>query len=82
MSAKEAFVYAFDAIGGADKLAAWALDNPTEFYRLFSKLIPVAVDAKVEHKEARELSDDELLNIASASRAGIIKPADGEDLIN
>lgn len=40
-SAKEAFQLAFDALGGADTLAAWARDNQTDFYRLFARLIPV-----------------------------------------
>jgi hypothetical protein len=29
-------------------LIAWARKNPSEFYKLCSKLIPVAVDAKTE----------------------------------
>ena len=40
-SAKEAFQFAFDKIGGAEKLADWALDNTTEFYKLYGRLIPV-----------------------------------------
>jgi hypothetical protein len=42
-SAKEAFQYAFDSIGGKKNLAKWAKENQTEFYKLFSKLIPVDV---------------------------------------
>jgi hypothetical protein len=40
LAAKEALEYAFDAIGGQDALAAWAKENPTEFFKLFAKLIP------------------------------------------
>lgn len=40
-SAKEAFQFAFDAAGGAHGLAAWAAENPTEFYKLYARLIPV-----------------------------------------
>ena len=40
-TAKEAFQFAFDKIGGADKLATWALENTTEFYKLYGRLIPV-----------------------------------------
>ena len=39
--AKQAFQYAFDKLGGADKLAEWAQENTTDFYKLFARLIPV-----------------------------------------
>ena len=39
-SIKEAFKQAFDKLGGADALAKWAQKNPTEYYKLASKLIP------------------------------------------
>jgi len=44
VSAKEAFQKAFDATGGAVALAEWASDNRTEFYKLFSRLIPTEVN--------------------------------------
>lgn len=40
-SAKEAFQLAFDEMGGASELKAWALENQTQFYKLYSRLIPV-----------------------------------------
>ena len=40
-SAREAFQLAFEGMGGYPKLQAWALDNPTEFYKLYARLIPV-----------------------------------------
>lgn len=40
-AAKEAFRLAFDKMGGTDALAAWAAENPTEFYKLYAKLIPI-----------------------------------------
>jgi hypothetical protein len=40
--ARDAFSRAFDLLGGAEALAAWALDKPTDFYRLFARLIPFA----------------------------------------
>lgn len=39
-SAKEAFALAFEGLGGAPRLQAWAEENPTEFYKLFARLIP------------------------------------------
>lgn len=41
-----AFQDAFELIGGTPRLAIWADDNPTEFYRLYSKLMP-----KEQHTE-------------------------------
>lgn len=40
-SAREAFQIAFDAMGGGQSLALWAAANPTEFYKLYARLIPV-----------------------------------------
>jgi hypothetical protein len=40
-AAKDAFALAFDDIGGPDALAEWGRENRTEFYKLFSKLIPI-----------------------------------------
>ncbi len=45
-TAREAFQLAFDQIGGPQKLATWAEENPTEFYKLYGRLIPVDVNAK------------------------------------
>lgn len=37
-----AFTNAFQMVGGVDRLALWADQNPGEFYKLFSKLMPPA----------------------------------------
>jgi len=47
VSMKDAFREAFDETGGAEGLAAWAKKNPTEFYKLASKLIPVQLQGEV-----------------------------------
>ena len=47
-SSKEAFQYAFDSIGGKVELAKWAKNNQTEFYKLFSKLIPTDITSNGE----------------------------------
>lgn len=39
-SAREAFALAFDGLGGADALKLWAMENQTEFYKLYARLIP------------------------------------------
>jgi hypothetical protein len=65
LAAKEAFEFAFDELGGAEGLAAWARRNKTMFYRLFARLIPLSVNvANTVHllsyaeERARELSSD------------------------
>lgn len=40
-SAREAFALAFQGLGGYARLQAWAEENPTEFYKLYARLIPV-----------------------------------------
>lgn len=40
-SAREAFALAFDKTGGYEGLTNWAIENPTEFYKLYARLIPV-----------------------------------------
>lgn len=47
-SAREAFQLAFDVLQGkkGKSLAEWAKDNPTEFYKLYARLIPIEVGGK------------------------------------
>ena len=35
-----AFAQTFEQIGGASRFAAWADRNPTEFFKLYAKLLP------------------------------------------
>ena len=42
-SAREAFQAAFIGMGGIPKLIEWGKNNPGDFYKLYSKLIPVGV---------------------------------------
>lgn len=75
-SFKEALRIAFDSIGGPAHLTAWARENQTDFYKIMARLIPVEVNASVNHVvQANELSDDELASIAAGrSRAAIAAP--------
>lgn len=59
-TAKEAFQLAFQLIGGVPRLALWAHANPTEFYRIYSKLIPQEQAVKVTTDTLNQLSDEEL----------------------
>lgn len=40
MSFKTAVLEAFHRLGGVDSMVMWAVENPTEFYRIASRLIP------------------------------------------
>ena len=60
-SVKAAMRAAFDGIGGVKSLTSWAKDNPTEFYKLFARLIPTEVTGAdggpVEHAVAVRFVD-------------------------
>lgn len=51
VAAKQAFQEAFDGLGGVEALKTWALDNPTDFFKLFSKLIPVDTNVTLTKPE-------------------------------
>ncbi len=40
---REALALAFEGIGGVKALTAWAKKNQTEFYKIWSKLLPLEV---------------------------------------
>ena len=40
---KAALTRAFDELGGVPALVEWGRDNPTQFYHLWSKLLPTEV---------------------------------------
>lgn len=43
LTVRDAFKAAFDRMGGADALYAWGTANPTEFFKLAARLIPVEI---------------------------------------
>lgn len=51
VAAKEAMDLAFQGTGGWEALRDWANKNKTEFYRLWAKRIPVAVEGPGETGE-------------------------------
>lgn len=44
---KEALVRTYVNIGGNRALAKWARENPTEFYKIWAKLLPSEINANV-----------------------------------
>lgn len=71
-----AFTNAFEMIGGLPRLAVWGDANPTEFYKLYAKLLPSSstIDMTAEqtitvkHKMARP--HDYKQDIADATMVG------------
>ncbi len=51
VAAKQAFQEAFDGVGGVEALQNWAKENPTDFFKLFSKLIPITADVTLKKPE-------------------------------
>lgn len=44
----EGFHHAFELIGGVPRLAIWADEHPSEFFKLYSKLIPSQLRASID----------------------------------
>jgi len=44
---KDALQKAFDGIGGVSALEKWAINNQTEFYKIYAKLLPTELKADV-----------------------------------
>ncbi len=42
-SAKENIALVFDRMGGVEGMAKWAKANPTEFYKIYPRLLPIEV---------------------------------------
>ena len=49
-SVKQNIVGVFDKIGGREKMAKWAEENQTDFYRLYGRLAPTEIEANVKGK--------------------------------
>ncbi len=44
---KDALSECFDKMGGVESLMKWGNDNPTEFYKLWVKMLPTEIKAEV-----------------------------------
>jgi hypothetical protein len=68
-----AFNSAFEMIGGVPRLAVWADQNPTEFYKLYAKLLPSS--SQIDHTGEHKLTVEHVLPRPHDYR----KDADGGD---
>lgn len=67
-SIKAAFVAAFDNLGGIPALVEWGKENPTDFYKLVSRLIPVEVQAKSDVMLTHSITETDAQIIARYER--------------
>jgi hypothetical protein len=81
---KQAFHEAFFERGGVKALLKWADENPTDFYRLAARLIPVELAGTIAHthKAAQDMTDDELARIAAGSGQRAIAQASSAQTLN
>ena len=85
-SVKEALIEAFDKMGGVPALVRWGRANPTDFYKLWLRLLPIQVTGldggpiKVEHKhDLSQLSTEELCQLAEmVEKTAIMKAMSGQ----
>lgn len=57
VTVKRVFEETFEKMGGVDRLVIWAQGDPGEFYKLYSKLLPLEVKADVNHKGLDALAE-------------------------
>ncbi len=51
-SIKAALSEAFDNLGGVQALTHWGAENPTEFYKLWAKMLPNEINADLRVEQA------------------------------
>jgi hypothetical protein len=68
---KRNVIAVFERLGGVDKMAAWADQNLSEFYKLYAKLLPSEINMSMEVSEQDQvdaLGNDEFRAFAQACR--------------
>lgn len=87
-SVKQALIEAFDLMGGIPSLVRWGRQNPTDFYKLWSRLLPIQITGEgggpvvVQTKhDLSQLSIEELTTLANlVDKATIARAAAGETI--
>ncbi len=66
---KQAFLNAFEGMGGEEQLIRWGRKNPSKFYPLLAKMLPSHIEnSPPERPDLSELSDERLREILEASQ--------------
>lgn len=62
MGAKASILETFRQLGSTEHMVEWARANPSDFYRLFAKLVPtpVEVSGELEHTHTHTVAISEL----------------------
>jgi hypothetical protein len=47
---------AFESMGGLDALVKWGQENPTEFYKLWAKMLPVGLNLRDDYDETQTVT--------------------------
>ncbi|HEY6021799.1 MAG TPA: hypothetical protein VIY48_18595 [Candidatus Paceibacterota bacterium] len=66
VSVKEALQAAFDGMGGMEALKVWGQQEPTEFYKLWSKMLPQEVKSEISGKDGAPIAP--VLNVTVGSQ--------------
>ena len=53
---KENLVAVFTRLGGTSAMAEWAEENTTEFYKLYAKMLPRAIEGEITHNIADDIT--------------------------
>lgn len=81
---KDAIMQAAELAGGKEGLVGYlkaqATENPGPFMSLLGKVLPLQINASVNHRAT--LTDAELESIATASRAGAIEAQESPRIVN
>ena len=80
---REAVQFVYDDIGGHEAFSKWAIANPTEFYRIASRLIPVEVhnhDTQIQVIVQRETPPSTQNPITPANALPDYSPTEGRAL--
>jgi hypothetical protein len=90
VTAKEQLAEAFARMGGVAGMVRWAKKNPTEFYRLWARLVPkeenvnvsqLGVEDMLAELDAQAGGDAETLAVVEAAGAALGLPAPSADMV-
>lgn len=66
-SAKENILAVFTRLGGTAEMAAWARRHPTDFYKLYARLIPT--EQRIGNADGESLKVEATVRFVDAARA-------------
>jgi len=64
-SVKDNVISVFEEIGGTEHMKLWASENPTQFYNIYAKLLPLQLNGAGENGEFEHNLTVKLVSAAS-----------------